>query len=78
MTNKFSNLIFNGDLSSQGVVGVPLFSEGQTVLRPFVFSFQAACDFAGVSVGGTRCFEFLHGSVLEDKKKRINQILNHN
>lgn len=53
MSEWFSNLIFYGDFGSQGVVGVPFFSEGQAVLWSFVFSFQAACNFAGVSVGGT-------------------------
>lgn len=49
----FSNLIFHGDFSSQSVVSVPLLSEGQAVLWSFVFSFQAAYNFAGISVGGT-------------------------
>lgn len=53
MMDWFTNLIFNGDFSSQGVVGVPFLSEGQAILWSFVFSFQAACNFAGISVGGT-------------------------
>lgn len=31
MLEYFSNLIFNSDFGSQGVVSVPLFSEGQAV-----------------------------------------------
>lgn len=53
MTDWFTNLIFNSDFSSQGVVSVPFLSEGQAILWSFVFSFQAACNFAGISVGGT-------------------------
>lgn len=51
-TGCFAHLIFNSDLSSQGVVSVPLLSEGQPILWSFVFGFQAACNFAGISVGG--------------------------
>lgn len=61
----FPDLIFNSDFCSQGVVSVPLLSEGQAVFGPLVLSFQAACNFAGISVGVTRCFEFLQGAVLE-------------
>lgn len=32
MFEYFPNLIFNGDFGSQGVVSVPLLSEGQAVL----------------------------------------------
>lgn len=54
-----SDLVFNGDLCAQGVVSIPLLCEGQTILRPLVFGFQAAHHFAGVSVGGTRGLKFL-------------------
>lgn len=65
MNEYFPNLIFNSDFCSQGVVSVPLLGEGQAVFWPLVFSFQAACYFAGVSVGGTSCFEFLQGTILK-------------
>lgn len=55
-----SDLVFNGDLCAQGVVSIPLLREGQTILRPLVFGFQAAHHFTGVSVGGTRGLKFLH------------------
>lgn len=44
------NLVFNGDLCSQGVVSVPLLCEGQAILGPLVFGFKATCHLAGVRV----------------------------
>lgn len=61
----FSNLIFNGDFCSQGVVSVPLFGESQAIFWPFVLGFQGTSNFASVSVGGTGSFEFLQGLMLE-------------
>ena len=54
-----TNLVFNCDFSSQGIISVPLLCEGQAILWPLVFGFQAPDHFAGVSVGRTSSFEFL-------------------
>lgn len=64
----YANLIFNSDFCSQGVVRVPLLSEGQAILRTLVFGFQGTDNFAGISVGRTRCFEFLQETFLERRK----------
>lgn len=65
-----SDLVFNGDLCAQGVVSIPLLCEGQTILRPLVFGFQAAHHFAGVSVGRTRGLKFL-----KRQEREISQII---
>lgn len=69
MFEYFPDLIINDDFCSQGVVSVPLLSEGQAVFWPLVFSFQAACNFAGISVGRTNRFEFLQGTIPDIHKQ---------
>lgn len=54
------NLVFDGDLCSQGVVSVPLLCEGQAILWPLVFGFKATCHLAGVRVWGASRFELLY------------------
>lgn len=53
------NLVFQGDLSPQGVVGVPLFREGQSMLRPLVLSLQGSGHLTGLGVGRARAGELL-------------------
>lgn len=58
-----TNLVFKGDLCPQGVVGVPLLCEGQSVLRPFVLGLKGASDLAGLSVGRACAGELLQMTV---------------
>ena len=55
-----TNLVFDGDLGPQGVVGVPFLREGQSMLRPLVLGLQGSCDLAGLSVGRACAGELLY------------------
>lgn len=70
MRDYFPDLIFNSDFCSQGVVSVPLLSEGQAIFSPLVLGFQVTRNFAGISVGGTSCFEFLQVTNLKTFKRK--------
>lgn len=54
-----SHLVLQCDLSAQGIVSIPLLSEGQTMLCPFVLGLQGACHFAGLCVSRACAREFL-------------------
>lgn len=47
-----TDLVLQGDLGAQGIIGVPLLCEGQAVLRPLVLGLQGAGHLAGLGVGG--------------------------
>lgn len=53
------NLVFKDDLGSQGVVGVPLFREGQPMLRPLVLCLQGPRHLTGLGVGRACAGELL-------------------
>lgn len=57
--HPIANLVLHSDLSSQGVVGVPLFREGQSMLCPFVLCLQGSRDLTGLSVGRACAGELL-------------------
>lgn len=54
-----TNLVFNGDLSPQGVVSIPLFREGQSMFDPFILSLQGSGHLTGLGVGRACAFKFL-------------------
>lgn len=54
-----SNLVFQDDLSPQGVVGVPLFRECQSMLRPLVLCLQGSRHLTGLGVGRACAGELL-------------------
>lgn len=53
------HLVFQGDLGPQGVVGVPLFREGESMLRPLVLGLQGSGHLTGLGVGRARAGELL-------------------
>lgn len=64
-----TNLVFKSDLCPQGVVGVPLLCEGQSMLCPFVLGLQGPRDLAGLSVGRACAGELLQMTVFDLKLK---------
>lgn len=57
------DLVFQDDLSPQGVVRVPLFREGQPVLRPLVLGLQGSRNLTGLGVGRACAGELLRATV---------------
>lgn len=73
------NLVFQDDLGPQGVVGVPLFREGESMLRPLVLCLQGAGHLTGFGVGRARAGELLRGRwrkvrklVVEGEAQRVS------
>lgn len=63
--SHITNLVLHGNLGTQGVVGVPLFRKGHSVLCPLVLGLQRSSDLAGLGVGRASTGELLHTSVLK-------------
>lgn len=61
---RLTHLVLDGDLGAQGVVGVPLLGEGQSVLRTLVLGLQGSGDLAGLGVGGAGAGELLQTATL--------------
>lgn len=59
-----TNLVLHGNLGAQGVVCVPLFRKGHSVLCPLVLGLQRSSDLTGLGVGRASTGELLHTSVL--------------
>lgn len=59
-----TNLVLHGNLGAQGVVRVPLFRKGHSMLCPLVLGLQRSSDLAGLGVGRAGAGELLHTSVL--------------
>ena len=56
---SITDLVLKGDLSTQGVVGVPLLCEGQSMLHPLILGLQGSSNLAGLSVGRACAGELL-------------------